>query len=266
MSISFDTCIAYEERDYARTSRWKLDGIKTLAAGNTDGGWLWFSIAVAADLATVSVYKDSAGANLVAQVASVDVSDVDTAAVKCTLAEKNSSGITGECYIEYYSADVTLVPLLVSLCVDADLDVHYSRLDDLPTGIYSSTAGMAEYCAASTGHILRLVSQLYSGQLGGYGSLEHRNLGPADRLAPDYRKLADPKQLLDAAVHYALSLGFWAAHQMVDNTLYSEQGERHDTKYQDAVSSWNLAFMSDPDADHNAAETRSASSTTIERV
>lgn len=263
--MSFENLIVYEDRDELHTSRWKLDGISTKSDGKTDSGWLWMNATKAGNDLTVDLYKDvacDAGDKVATGVS--DISAIATAAVKITLAEANSSGMSGELYAEEYTADVAAVPVLVSLCVDADLVVEYRRLASLPN--YDATNGMAEECARATDKVLLLVSQMFKEQLGGYGAGEHRNLTSADRLYPDYRCISQPKQLREAAVHCALALIFWSGHELADHTMYSELGQRHESKYDQAVGSWNLAFNTDPDTDDDADESGSGSIVRPERI
>lgn len=264
--MSFEAIISYERRDAIHTSRWKLDGVSTTSDGNTAGGWLWMNAARSGDTLTVDLYKDDAcGSGDKVASGTADISGVDDAAVKLALSEANSSGISGELYVEGFAADAEAVPVLVSLCADAHLANEYRNLASLPN--YDETAGMAAYCAAATEKVLLLASQVFREQLGGCGAGEHRHLPGAARRVPDYRRISQPKQLRAAAVHCALGMIFWSGHEMGDQeTMYSDLGRRHERRYDEAVSNWNLAINSDPDADDGADTTRGATAVDVERT
>ncbi len=256
MSNTFEYPIAYEDRDAIRTSRWQLNDIKTLAAGPTNDGWLWFSLAKVGDTATITVFSDDAGSSSIAS-GTGDISDVETTPVKITLTEESSSGVTGELYVEAYTADADAIPLLVSLCIDKHVSIHYAKLTELPA--FDATFGMAEHCSAASSIVLLLVSNLYNVQLGGFGAPEDRNLSPADRLVPDFRKIVTPQQLRAAAVHKTLELAFFRSHDMAADTMYSENGDRHKELYDEAVGAWNLTIAAAPDDTLDAGESASAS-------
>lgn len=254
--MSFDYIIAYEDRDEVRTSRWKLDGVKTLAAGNTGSGWLWATITNAGDTVTVDLYK-SRGTTSADKVATGTCSKA-TLPVVCTLTAANTSGMSGEVWLhEYTSQPVAQIPVMVSLAVDADLSIEYSGLSDLPA--YSATAGMADYVAEATRRCLLLASQVFSEQLGGFRAPEHRNVAAsAAREFPDYRRLANPDQLRTAAIHWALELAFGRSHERGSDTMYSELRDYHAEQRKDAVSAWNLTFTSEPDAEADADQAQGA--------
>ncbi|MEI7834844.1 MAG: hypothetical protein WCK05_00360 [Planctomycetota bacterium] len=264
--MSFDYMICYENRGPMQTSRWKLEGVKTLAAGNTEGGWLWLTAARTGDVVTADVFKDAActTGNKVAS-GTVNVAGIVAGAVRCVLAQANGSGISGEFYLEQYAAGTAApVAVLVSLCVDADLAIEYGNLADLPA--YSVTAGLAEYCATASRKVLLLASQLFSEELGGCGAPEHRHLGGAGREYPDYRRLANPDQLREAAVHWALMLAFGRSHERADKTMYSELRDYHDRRRQEAIGSWKLSFNTNPDGDADADQAASARAVRVTRL
>ena len=266
--MSFDYCIAYEDRACVHTSRWSLDGVKTLSSGgNTSGGWLWMTCVKAGGTVTVELFKDDAcqSADKVAQ-GTADVSQIDTSAALCQLTEANSSSLSGEFYFESYLADIQAAAMLVTLCTDDDLSGEYHNLSDLPDGVYDQTFGMARYCALATQKVLLLVSQMYAGALGGCGAPEHRYHSLASRQVPDYRRIASPDQLKDTAVHWALMLAFGSCHQRGTSTMYSQLRDYHDAKRKEAVAAWNLAFNSDPDTDEDADAAMSSSMTHIRRL
>jgi len=262
MATRFDHPIVYEDRDELHTSRWRLEGVVTREEGpNTDRGWLWMECTDADDTVTVNLYKDSACAvgDLVAT-GTVDISGLTTAAAKCTLSAATSSGLSGSFYVEDYDSDpASAVPVCVCLCTDIDLETEYRNLDDLPDDVYDATTGMARYCAAATGKVLRLVSQMYAEEVGGYGASETRVLLDATRKYPDFRCIAQPEQLKDAAIHWALSLAFGSCHERASETMYSELRDYHDQQRREAVSAWRLAINSDPDNDHDADESKASS-------
>lgn len=266
--MSFDYCIAYEDRTEVHTSRWSLSGVNTKAAGNTDNGWLWMTAVDSANTAAVTIYKDAACAvgDKVASGTS-DISDIADGACACALTEQNSSGLSGSFHFEAYVDDPTVaVPVLVSLCVDADLAIEYINIDDLPSEVYDSTNGMANYCAAATQKVLLLASQMFKEELGGFGAPEHPYHTVASRSYPDYRRIAAPDQLKDAAVHWALMLAFGACHERAASTMYSENREYHDKMREQAIGAWSLSFNTDPDSDEDADTAKSGGMTRIERV
>ena len=272
MATRFDYPIVYENQtDEIHTSRWRLQGIRTRAdSANTDNGWLWAEVAAVSDIVTVSLYKDAAcaaGDKVAASSGTVDVSDVDTTPVKCTLVAANDSGISGYCYFEAYTDDpAAAVPILVTLCVDDDLKAEYVNLDDLPDTVCDPTYGMARFCAAATEKILLLVSQLYAEEIGGSGAPEHRQLISASRGYPAYRRIAAPDQLRDAAVHWALMLAFGSCHERHADTMYSQLRDYHDTMRKEAISSWSLAINTDPDVDDDADRQKSVGMARVNRI
>lgn len=264
--MNFDYVICYEDRDAIRTSRWKLDGVKTHTSGNTDAGWLWLGAGRAGNVVTVELFKEAACGSA-AKVASgtADVSGLAAGAVRCALSQANTSGMGGEFYFEDYSADPSAaVPVLVSLCVDADLAVEYGNVADLPA--CSATAGLADFCAIATRQVLLLASQLYADRLGGANAPEHRNLARAERACPDFRRLANPDQLKEAAVHWALMLALGRSHERAEATVFSELRDYHDRRRQEAIGAWNLSFNADPDVDSDAEQAGSARAVRVTRL
>ncbi|MCE5280088.1 MAG: hypothetical protein ABFD92_09210 [Planctomycetaceae bacterium] len=251
--MSFDYCIAYEDRSCLRTSRWALSGVDTRSPGNTKDGWLWLNCVKTGQTVTAALYKDPAGApqDKVAE-GTVNVAGIDAAPALCTFSPANQSGLGGTMYLESYLADDAAVPVLVSLCTDSDLADEYHHLADLPATVYSATAGMARYCAAATRKVLLLASQMYAAAMGGFGAPEHRYSASASRAVPDYRRLAAPDQLKEAAVHWALTLAFGSCHERASHTMFSKLRDYHDTCRREAVSAWNLTFNTNPDLDQNA--------------
>ena len=248
--------ISYEDRDEMHTSRWALKGLRTPFGGNTDRGWLWMTAARAGDTVTVALYKHAAcgAADKVAS-GTADVADLDAAPAPCALAADNSSGLSGELYLQDYASDpAAAVPVLVH------------NLSDLPGDVYDATAGMARYCAAATRNVLLLASQMYPEELGGYGAPEHRHRDAAARERPDYRRIANPDQLKSAAVHWALLLAFGSCHERAGETMYSRLRDYHDEKRKEAVAAWRLAFNLDPDDDHDADRAKSVGMTRITRL
>ena len=265
--MNFEYCIAYEDRDSLHTSRWSLAGVNTKADGNTRNGWLWLSCGRDGDTVTAALYKDGAcGESDKVATGTADVTDIETAAAVCSLAEANSSGLTGEFYFEGYAEDVQAVPVLATLCTDADLRDEYHNLADLPADVYDPAVGMAGYCAVATQKVLLLVSQMYAEALGGWGAPEHRYGTVSSRVVPDYRRIAAPDQLKDAAVHWALMLAFGSCHERAAGTMYSQLRDYHDAKRKEAIAAWNLALNTDPDSDEDADTSRSSAMTRITRL
>jgi hypothetical protein len=256
--MAFDYLIAYEDRDELHTSRWRLDGVSTLSTGgDTLGGWLWATITNSGDTVTVDLYK-SRGTTSGDKVATGTCSKADLSVpVVCSLTAANTSGVTGELWLHSYASQpVAQVPVLVSLCVDADLAIEYANYADLPA--YSATLGMADYCAAATRKTLLLCSQMFADQLGGHKAPEHRNIAPnADRELPDFRRLVNPDQLRDAAVHWALMLAFGQSHERGTATMYSELRDWHDEKRAACIAAWNPTFTAEPDDDAEATGSQS---------
>lgn len=258
--------ICYEDRGRMQTSRWKLEGVKTLAAGSTEGGWLWLTAARAGDVVTANLFKDAActTGNKVAS-GTANVAGLAAGAVRCAMTQANNSGVSGEFYFERYAADTAVAaPVLASLCVDADVAIEYGNLSDLPA--YDAATGLAEYCATATRKVLLLASQLFSEELGGCGAPEHRNLGAAGREWPDFRRLANPDQLREAAVHWALMLAFGRSHERADKTMYSELRDYHDRRRQEAIGSWKLSFNTNPDGDADADQAAGARAVRVTRL
>jgi len=264
----FDYVISYEDRDELHTSRWALEGVRTPTGGNTDRGWLWMTAARDGDTVTVALYKRPAcdAADKVAS-ATADVAGIEAAPARCELAADNTSGLTGEVYLEDYSSDPPApVPVLAALCADPDLEDEYHNLSDLPGDVYDATAGLARYCAAATRKVLLLASQMYPEELGGCGAPEHRHRDAATRDRPDYRRIANPDQLKSAAVHWALLLAFGSCHERAGDTMYSQLRDYHDAKRREAIAAWRLAFNTDPDDDQNADRAKSSAMTRITRL
>lgn len=266
---TFDHIIPYEDWGEIRTSRWSLTGIKTKTGSlNVDSrGWLWFSASTSGDTMTVTVYKDAAGASSVAT-GSGDVSGVDTAPVEITLAQANSSGISGTVWIEETEDDVTTVPLFVTALLDKDIELEYKNAAGSHMSNYDSTSGYADYCAAATKHVLMKVSHLHSDELGGYGAREMRYAEAATRKYPDYRVIANPLQLQEAALYWAMSRIFAALDETKGSvgSMYATKAERCQEMYDSAVASWSLSLNTDPDSDEDADTSTSPSVVHMERV
>ena len=267
---SYNYSFLYEDRGELHTSRWTLEGIATkAAASNLKDGRLFVTFAKTDDTVQVDAYKDDAlsdGSKVLT--GSADISGIATAPVKCTLAAPSAtdSGLSGSFYFHSYTSDPAnaYVELLVVLCDDSDLDDEYDRCADLPN--YGATAGMAQFCMAATQKVLLLVSQLHRESLGGYGAPEHQYHLGAVRSYPDYRRIANPDQLKEAAVHWALMLAFGASHEMAQDTMYSTLRDFHDEKRKEAIAAWNLAFNTDPSSDDDADTGQAASMVRLERL
>ena len=81
------------------TSNWSFTGVTT---SNSDSGSLYWSITNASDTATVNIYKDAAGLQLVAS----GSGSVAGGSAAITLAAANSSGITGSVTLAQHAATV----------------------------------------------------------------------------------------------------------------------------------------------------------------
>ena len=152
----------------------------------------------------------------------------------------------------------------MSLCADGDLADEFANLAELPA--YDESTGLARYCAVATRKVLLLASQMFAEELGGFGAPEHRCRTIASRDVPDFRRLANPDQLKDAAVHWALMLAFGACHERAEETMYSHWRDYHDAKRKEAVAAWNLAFNTDPDADEDADARKSSGMVRVTRL
>ena len=259
--MSFDTVINYETRSEMRTSRWSFDGVITKDTGNTAKGWLWYSAVKSGDNLTVTVYKDAAGASSVAASSATDISTVADAPVKITLLETNSSGITGELFVHSYGSDVTLAPIMVSLIMDADIELIYARSDESHmSDVYDSTTGYAKYCARATEHMLMFAANQFAEQMGGFGSEEDHNLTGPERLVPIWASIVAPEQMRDAAVYYACWMAFMAADESdgEDSMPYRKAIDCKE-QYMEAKSSLRIMFDTAQDQEGDVI----ASATTI---
>lgn len=263
---TFDHIIAYEDRDEIFTSRWSLSGVITKDGSeniSTDG-MAWFSTGVVGDTLTVAVYADAAGSGSIAT-GTASVTAIALAATAVTLSEANSSGISGEVWIESYTSAVTLAPMKVSLVMDTDLSLEYARIEQAQMdSVYDSTNGFALYCAAATKETLNLASNLFKEQMGGYGAKELRYLS-ADRLTPDWRAIVQPGQYLNVTKYWALWKIFYAvAEGLPESDIMMVKAEHFYSLYQDAMQALNPTF--DTDSDGDADESASASVIHYERV
>lgn len=257
-----DHIIVYEDRDEIRTTRWSIDGVVTKDSGNTDKGWLYYSTVKTGDNIVVTVYKDAAGANSVMACSATNISATDntaTNAVKITLAAVNTSGLTGTMWVHYWAEDVTLVPMLVSLCVDEDIELIYQRSDEAHmTGVYDSTVGYAKYCAMATAFVLRWVAKKYPEEIGGFGAETDHKLKLAERIYPQWSRINAPEQLKDAATYYACWWAFMSQDESDgEDSMLASKAKMCQEQFESALSSINLVFDTDGDSE---PETRSAAS------
>lgn len=259
--------ICYEDRDDLHTSRWLLDGVSTAAAGNTHRGWLFLTAGRTGQTVTLELYKDpDCGAGDKVATGSADVSAMG-AAVKVDLTEANDSGLSGQVYLESYAADPpSSVPVLVSLCTDADLAELWRDIDSLPSDVYDAACGMAAHCAVATRRVLLLAGQMYAEELGGYGGPEHVHYAGATRMDPDWRRLIVPDQLSEAAACWALELALGSCHSMAEETMYSQLRDHFAQRRREAVGGWNLTFNTNPDADADADASKSPSAVRLSRI
>ena len=267
MARKWEGIISYEDRgDHLTTSRWRLSGISTKEGSeNTDSGVLWLKTARSGDTVTCDLYKDDgcASGNKVAT-GSADVSGCDNTgenAVEVTLAEANSSGITGSFWIHDYQEDSTC-PVQVALCVDEDLDALWDGIEALPG--YDSTNGMAEFIRVAGEDVLGKVMAIFRDQLDSYGTQEAWFITDADRTYPDVRRVANPGQLRLACAHHSLEIALGRSHQMGSETMYSALRDHHAEEYRRAMDSLQLAFKtgSGDDVDYG----RSASAHRMDRA
>jgi hypothetical protein len=177
----------------------------------------------------------------------------------------NTSGMSGEVWIESYTADVTEpVPVMVALCVDADLAIEYANLSGLPA--FSATLGMADIIAVVSERLLIRAAGQYRLELGGTGAEEARQLVDVERTVPDLRRIASPMQLRECAVHAVLEIAFYTSHELAQDTMFSERAIRHAEKFELCWAGLNLSINSDPDSDHDADTMRNSSVSSLIRV
>jgi hypothetical protein len=241
----FDRCISYEDRTRVHTRHWSLEGVSTADGGPTDRGWLWASATLAAGEVSLGVYDDPAAGpgHLLASGTATVAGELP---VRCTLSAEGSATVAGEVWIKECSASAGPWPLLASLCVDADLAEQYRRLSELP--VYSSSFGLARYCAAGARRVLDAAVRLLPDELGGAGAIadSQRTSAGTD---PDLRRLIAPDQLRSAAVHAALAAAFGACHDIGGPTLYQELRDGHEQRYRRAVAAWRLTLAESADTD-----------------
>ena len=256
----FDYAWSYEDRDAIHLSRWRLQGVSTVADINVDAdGRLWLQIGKAGDNCVGGLHTDSAceAGSKVAALTTTDVSGIADGPIKIPFVAANASGLSGEFWIEAW--DFTTqngVEVIVSLCMDVHLDDEMDDLTALPT--YDATAGMARWCAAAMQRIMLSVASMYAEQLGGYGAPEHRNKTGATRLHPDFRRIANPDQLRLLAVHRAMALAMGAAHQRAGDTMFSAARDYHEGQAAEMMQALRLTINTDPDSDDDADGARSA--------
>jgi len=260
--------ISYEDRDCLHTSRWLLEGVSTTADGNTHRGWLFLTASAAGQTVTVDLYKDpDCDASEKVATGSADVSGIEAAPVQVALSAVNDSGLTGRLYLEGYAADPPApVPVLVSLCTDADLAELWRDIASLPSDVYDAACGMAAHCAAATRKVLLLASQMYASELGGAGGPEYPYAAGASRTAPDYRRLVVPDQLTEAAACWALELAIGSCHNMAEETMYSQLRDHFARRRAEAVGAWNLSFNTNPDEDADADASKSPTAVRLSRI
>jgi hypothetical protein len=263
----FKSIIVYEDRDEIRTSRWSLDGISTKDAGQTDGGWLWYMPTLSGDNLTITLYAAPSGLALPIASGVSDISTVDDAPIEITLAEQASSGVTGSVWVHSFTSAPTLrVPILTTLVMDADIDLHYARSDETHmSDVYDSTVGYAAYCADATAVMLRKAASLFVEQMGGYGAEEDHNLTGPDRLYPIWSSIVAPEQMKDAATYYACWKAFMAADESdgEDSMLYRKALDCKDAFDQEMAS---LSLVFDTDGDEEGDEVGQAIVSRPERL
>ncbi len=262
--MAFDHIIVYEDRDEIRTTRWIINGVITKDTGNTDRGRLWFSTVKTGDNLVVTVYKDSAGSASVLLSSATDISalDNDSAnAVKIALVAENTSGLSGTMWVHDWTEDVTLVPMIVSLCMDQDIEDEYAASEEtFMAAVYDSTVGYARFCSIATAHVMRLVTNLYIQEIGGFGGVEDYDLKTPERFTPDWRGVIVPLQLLDAAKYYACWKAFMAADNSDgEDSMLAFKATNCKEQFDDAVSKLNLTINTDPDVDEDADLSKGAS-------
>ncbi len=244
MPRKWESIICYENRAEAfTTSRWRLAGVRTSAAGeNTDGGVLWLDTDRDGDTVTASLYKDAgrAQADKVAE-GSADVSGADGSAgsaVEVVIAACNDSGLSGSLMLHQHLAD-DVCPVQAALCVDADLDTLWDGIEALPG--YDQAAGCAEFIRLAGEDVLAKVAAMFRDRLGGQ-SAQAWFLADANRDLPDLRRIANPAQLRLACAHRALEIALGRSHRTGGESMYSRLRDYHRGEFDRAMASLVLAF------------------------
>ena len=262
--------ISYEDHGDFVSSRWRIEGINSKAAGNTYGGWLFLEASSDGTTITLNLYKDrdleSADKVLTGTVTEANVAVAGGG--RADRSEANDSGLGGSVYLDEWTEDPDAASaVLVTLITDVDLAELWHEIDSLPADVYDTTSGMAKYCVAATKKVLLLASQLFADHLGGYGGKEHPHIVDVDRTAPDWRRIATPDQLKEAAACWALEMAFRSCVQTGDRTnLYGGLAEKFEELRKDAIAGWNLTFTADPDTSAEADSTASAGAIRMTRV
>ncbi len=117
----------------------------------------------------------------------------------------------------------------------------------------------------ATGFVLRLVANMYPNEMGGFGAEESDKLVSADRLVPQWNRIVQPLQLLDAAKFYACWKIFISADESDgDDSMLAHKAGLCMEQHKDAVQAWDLVFNLDPDTDDDADI--SAESATVQAI
>jgi hypothetical protein len=245
MARKWESVICYESRGQAMcSSRWRLAGVRTKeGAENTDAGVLWLQTTRNANVVTADLYKsaDRATGDKVAT-GTANVAGLDgtaASAVELTLAQANTSGLSGSFFLHaYYAADVC--PVQVALCVDEDLDALWDGIESLAG--YDATAGCAEFIRLAGEDVLAQVAATFRDRLGGYAASAAWFIEDQARCLPDLRRIANPAQLRLAAAHRALEIAIGRGHNMAAETMYSRLRDYHRAEYDRAMACLVLAF------------------------
>ena len=243
----YETIIAYEDRTKVFTHDWRLAALKTVSSGSTDNGLLYFSLTLSSTTYTAEVYKDSgkASGNKIASGTVVSATaPTEADPLDITLAEANSSGVTGALKIASYTADEDGGYLQVLLSVDADCDDYYDGYDLL--NAYDSTYGLARHHNLAMFEIINYLSTRFSHEFSGAGKSPWWQAG--DKKYPDLRRILNPAQLRKASAYYTL---FSALSKSAFNkdSSYWELRDWYEEKYKEALTSVQLALDIDVDQD-----------------
>jgi len=267
MARKWEQIIPYEDRsDELTTTNWRLSGLRTHADNlNSDSGILWLGATKSGDDVTCTLYKDQAVSSSVALASAVDVSGCDNTGdndVTVTFAAANASGLSGTMQIRQYLADVTAVPVCVSMCVDEDMAALFGDLDNLSS--WDDTDGMADVIRVAHGDVMARVMQTFMDELAGYGAQEAWFITDADRTYPDLRKIANPDQLRQACAYRALDIALRKDHLRADPTMYSEGATHWSEQYERAIGGIRLAFKSG--SGDTAEESNSSATVRLKRA
>lgn len=247
----YDNIIAYEDRAKVFTHDWRFAGISAIAAGNTDSGMLFFTLSLSGTTYTCNVYATEAKSATVASGTVVSATaPSETTPLTITLAEANSSGLTGSMKIANYISDETAGYIFALFSVDADCGNYYGGYTKLNG--FDATAGLAAIHNIAAFEIIDRLTARYEEDFGGSAKSPWWQAG--DKKYPDLRIISNPVQLRKASAYYVLHIACGAAAASDDSAL-QEKADRFGDMWLDAMNQIRVAFDVDVDgsADKRAA-------------